>query len=129
MSGNPFSDHAFSKMNLILLEKTDTEIITKEVVESSGMAYADRFRVMARWDILSPDERSNRVVLRQSYAVEWLDKPWGLWQIIDPLAHEQMEEDSDQLPEWYERSRVNYLEGLDSGLFEVPKELPFWESP
>ena len=75
-------------MNLLLIEKSETEIVTVEIAESSGMAYADRFRVVAKWDIFTADPRSQQVVLRQSYAIHWLDKPFGIWKIIDPLAHE-----------------------------------------
>ena len=107
-------------MNLLLIEKSETEIVTVEIAESSGMAYADRFRVVAKWDIFTPDPRSQQVVLRQSYAIHWLDKPFGVWKIIDPLAHEQMEEDSEKSPKWFKETAATYKKGLKSGIYSPP---------
>ena len=61
---NPFSDHCFTRTNLLLLQKTDTDLVIKQVFETSGVIYADRFRVYAKWDIFSPDPKSRQVILR-----------------------------------------------------------------
>ena len=66
---NPFADECFSHMNMLLIEKTDTSLVIVEIVENSGMAYADRFRVKSKFDIYSPDPKSHQIALRQSYAI------------------------------------------------------------
>ena len=33
LEGNPFSDHCFSHVNLLLLQKTDTDISIKQIAE------------------------------------------------------------------------------------------------
>ena len=124
---NPFSDHCFSRMNLLLLEKSDSDIVIKEVVETSGVIYTDRFRMEAKWDIYSPDPKSQQVILRQSYKIQWLTKPFGVWRIIDPLASKKMEKALDKEPAWYRSSSHEYLTGLESGIYELPFEPPYWE--
>ena len=69
IKNNPFSDECFSHINMLLIEKTDTSLVIVEIVENTGMAYADRFRVKSKWDIYSPDPKSHQVALRQSYAI------------------------------------------------------------
>ena len=66
---NPFADECLSHMNMLLIEKTDTNLVIVEIAETSGMMYADRFRVKSKWDIYSSDPRSHQVALRQSYAI------------------------------------------------------------
>ena len=124
---NPFSDHCFTRTNLVLLNKTDTDLVIKQVFETSGVVYADRFRVYAKWDIYSPDPRSQQVILRQSYGINWLSKPFGVWRVIDPLASSKFEKTLDREPTWYRNSKEQYLAGLESGIYELPLDEPYWE--
>lgn len=64
---NPFSDHVLERKNILLLEKTDTTIVLKELIETSGVVYAKKFHMIAKWDIFTPDPRSQQVILRHSY--------------------------------------------------------------
>ena len=58
ISENPFSDHVFSLKNILLLEKTDTTLVLKEVIETHGVMYSTRFQMWAKWDIFTPDPAS-----------------------------------------------------------------------
>ena len=58
VDGNPFTDKMHSRINMLLLDKSDTSIVSAEVVESSGMTYADRFQVVAKVEIFSPSPLS-----------------------------------------------------------------------
>ena len=58
VDGNPFSDHLRSHINMLLYDKTDTSIVSAEVVESSGMTYSERFRVVAKAEIFTPSPLS-----------------------------------------------------------------------
>ena len=58
LDSNPFADHCFSHVNMLLLQKTDTDITIKQIAEQSGMKYADRFRIETKWDIFTPDPKS-----------------------------------------------------------------------
>ena len=55
---NPFSDHVFALKNILLLEKTETTLILKELIETHGVLYATRFQIWVKWDIFTPDPRS-----------------------------------------------------------------------
>ena len=91
------------------------------------MAYADTFRVITRLDVFTPDPRSRQVALRLSYKVDWLSKPFGIYRVMNPVVHDKVEKDFDKLPAWYEAGRMSYLAGLETGLYELPSEMPSWE--
>jgi len=42
----------------MVLEKSDTELELMEVIEFSGILYAERLQVWAKWDIFTDDPRS-----------------------------------------------------------------------
>jgi len=58
VDSNPFSDHVMSFKNILLLEKTDTSIVIKELIETHGVIYSERFNMFAKWDIFTPDPKS-----------------------------------------------------------------------
>ena len=91
------------------------------------MAYADTFRVITRLDVFTPHPKSRQVVLRLSYNIDWLSKPFGIYRVMNPVVHDKVKKDFDKLPAWYEASRINYLSGLETGLYELPSEMPYWE--
>ena len=91
------------------------------------MAYADTFRVITRLDVFTPDPRSRQVVLRLSYNIDWLSKPFGIYRVMNPVVHDKVKKDLDKLPAWYEASRTSYLNGLETGFYELPSEIPYWE--
>ena len=76
------------------------------------MPYADRFRIENKWDIFTPDPKSQQVILRESYAVNWLDKPFGVGKVMDPILHEQYETNDDKNPAWYKIKSHEYVGGL-----------------
>ena len=58
LDNNPIADHCLSHVNILLLKKTDTDIVIKTISEQTGMPYADRFRIENKWDIFTPDPKS-----------------------------------------------------------------------
>jgi len=124
---NPFSDHCWSLKNILLLEKTDTKLVLGEVIETHGVMYSDRFRMLAKWDIFTPDPRSQQVVLRHSYRINWLNKPFAVWRLIEPVAFNKMNKSLDTLPGWYKSHKEEYLLGLETGVYDLPEEPPYWE--
>ena len=65
--------------------------------------------------------------MRQSYICEWLNKPFAVWRILEPLANRKMNESLDTLPNWYRTHKEAYLNGLETGDIELPSEPPYWE--
>ena len=74
VSDNPFGANDVDEVkNILLLEKDDTTLEFKEVIDFSGILYAERLQVWAKWDIFTPDPRSQKVIMRHSYKVVWLN--------------------------------------------------------
>ena len=59
--------------NIMLLDKTSTSIEFKELIEFSGILYSERLQVWAKWDIFTDDPRSQRVIMRHSYKIVWIN--------------------------------------------------------
>ena len=91
------------------------------------MKYADRFRIETKWDILTPDPKSQQVAMRQSFKINWLDKPFGVWKIMDQILHDQFEKKSSNVQAWYKSINQEYISGLESELYAPPSEKPYWE--
>ena len=58
VDGNPLSDHMQSHINMLLLDKSDSSIVSAEVIESSGMMYSERFQVIAKVEVFTPSPLS-----------------------------------------------------------------------
>ena len=89
--------------------------------------YADRYQMWAKWDIFTPDPRSQQVIMRQSYQLEWLARPFAVWRIIGPVQTGKMEKSLDTLPNWFKNRKEEYLAGLETGEIELPSQKPYWE--
>lgn len=51
--------------------------------------------------MLTTDERSNQVVLRMSYRVEWVSKPWGLTTLIEHAITNQVNLTAKTAATWF----------------------------
>ena len=109
-----FSDHCDSKRHLLLTEKSDRRIQIEKRVIASDAPYTDRFQVLLKWDILTADPLSQQVVLRQTFKMDWFDKPWALWRTIESTALDNTRDASDKLPEWYTSHAKEFLDSLET---------------
>jgi len=51
----------------------------------------DTFKFMEYCEALSADARSNQVVLRCCFKLEWIDKPWALGAIMESIIWGRIE--------------------------------------
>ena len=73
--GNPFGNRVHSTEYLSLIEQSDTRITIKITTVNEGAPYVKNFQPWIKWEFMSPDPRSQRVVLRTTYNIHWLKKP------------------------------------------------------
>ena len=57
------NQHLLFNLRRSISQKSDTEIISADVIESYKMTYSDRFQVVSKWDILTPDPQCSKLVL------------------------------------------------------------------
>ena len=57
----------------------------------------------------------------------WLNKPFAIWKIIEPIANKKMERALNSVPAWYRSKKEQYLAALESGEVGLPVEKPYWE--
>ena len=74
-----------------LLEKTETRITIFETQFSTDCPYAENGVTYLKWDILTPDPRSHRVIHRQTYKIHWFDQPL-VWRGIEGIAVDGIED-------------------------------------
>lgn len=55
---------------------------------------------------MTSDPLANQVVVRMSYRIEWISKPFGVWSIINSQVQSQIATTSKKLETWYPM-RVN----------------------
>ncbi len=51
--------------------------------------------------------------MRHTYMINWIEKPFAVWRIIEPIANKKMERSLDVLPNWYKTKKNEYLVGLE----------------
>ena len=61
----------------------------------SGFKYAENYTEWYKWEIMTPDENSNQVVLRKQSAIKWDEKPWINWRYINRWAVDTLRQDSE----------------------------------
>ena len=67
--------------------------------------------------------------MRQSFTINWLDKPFYVWRVIEPQARSLFENEASLIPAWFEARRVEYLEGFKAGEYGLPDDLLNWVLP
>lgn len=51
----------------------------------------DNLKLIADFQVVSADARSNQVVFRTSIIVEWIDKPFLIWRIIESILWSRLQ--------------------------------------
>ena len=74
------------------------------------------FKYFEKREILSPDPRSNQVVVRCQYKVVWLSHPFGVWKIIDNAVANRIKDSEKILKTWFPAKARDFLK-------TVPKQL------
>lgn len=62
---------------------TETEFDYKTISFAPDQFLVDKFKYLESCEVFSDDPRSNQVVLRCGYKIDWISKPFGIWQIIE----------------------------------------------
>ena len=82
--------------------------------------------VHTEWDIITPDPRSNQVIHRRMYNIEWTKTP-AFWKIANNMANQAMELSVELLAAFFLNSSVRYLAGEPyEGATRVGRAYPCW---
>ena len=92
-----------------LLEHTDHKITIRTTAVSDGAKYVDSCESWLKWEIITPDPRSNQVVLRQTNHLHWVNKPFGVSKIIVKNFKKGIVESNETMPQWYADGAADYL--------------------
>lgn len=94
-----------------LLAKNETHIVLHFTgFTTKCINIAENIIVHTEWDIITPDPKSNQVIHRRMYKIEWTKTP-ALWKVADNLSHKAMAFSVDVLQDHFVSSSVKYLEG------------------
>lgn len=96
---NPFVDYANAKSHQYLRKLTGSEMVIDEVTSGSGFLYADSLRVHTRWEIISKFSDSTKSIMRHSWHLEWVNKPYFVSKIIFNTAKGKVESNMEYLNE------------------------------
>jgi len=56
-----------------------------------GFPYAESHELLELWQVRSVDPLSKQVVVRASYMIDWIDRPWMVDKLISTMAHNKVE--------------------------------------
>jgi hypothetical protein len=65
--------------------------------------------IKEKWEIFTPDARSNQTVFRKTSKIEWISKPFGLWQIIEDGVKKRGRESGIILTSWFKNKALEYI--------------------
>lgn len=115
-TGNPFAPVSNSDATFLEYLHTDTEIGMASIVWGADQFIVSDFKYFEKREILSPDPRSNQVVVRCQYKVVWLSHPFGVWKIIDNAVANRIKDSEKILKTWFPAKAKDFLK-------TVPKQL------
>ena len=72
-------------------EISGSSFVIAESNTASGVKYADSLIVYTRWEVYSFVEDAPKSVLRHSWDIEWLDKPYFFSSLIYNVAKSKIE--------------------------------------
>lgn len=79
---NPFVKYAQAKNDQYVRKHTGSELIIDETTAGSGFMYADSLIVHTSWEVYSLKDGSDKSIVRHSWHLEWVDKPYFVSSII-----------------------------------------------
>ena len=103
---NPFSPILYSDVDYLFYKQDDLSLGWKSVTSQPNQYLFDDFEIMENWEVMTSDPLANQVVVRMSYKIEWISKPFGVWSIINSQVKSQIVAKSQKLESWYPM-RVN----------------------
>ena len=62
----------------MLYEDTSLKLAWELYTFAPDYYLSDSFKYYDTWEIITPNDQSNQVVLRMSYHFDWVNKPWLL---------------------------------------------------
>ena len=109
--GNRFAKHVHSVQYISLVEKTGTHITIKMTNVNDGAPYVEDFQTWVKWEMITPDYRSNQVAIRSSFNIHWKKKPFAIAGYVENSAITGIKGDNEGLPEYFLSNSENYLAG------------------
>ena len=83
---NPIVTGGIYHKFILQSEKSNTDMVFEEIAVQSGMAYADAFQVHVKWEFRTPDPLSMQTAFRQTFYLDWINRPWGIASVLEGIA-------------------------------------------
>ena len=81
-------------MEYFLYERSKTKLAWYSISHAEGQYLYDSIKVINNWEVITSDEQSKKVVVRMSYKIEWINKPFGFTSIIEKCTKSSIQERS-----------------------------------
>ena len=98
---SPIYPTCVMEMNYLLYEKSDTGISWKSSSYAKDQKFVDSIRQINNWEVLTADPKSEFVVMRFSWQLEWVHKPFGMQSMIERGTTDQVNKVGEFAQEWY----------------------------
>ena len=112
IENNAFADKSLITKHLILVSRSPTELIFKEINTQRGVPYGETFETHAKWEFLAPHKDSDKVIVQHSYKIEWLKKPFLIAGIIKDHHKRRMKKTMPITSDWYLDRAIDYKNTL-----------------
>ena len=91
LPSNPFVSYTQSERHQYLEEISGSKFVVSESNKATGVKYADSLIVYTRWEVYSFVEDAPKSVLRHSWNIKWLNKPYLVSSLIYNVAKKKIE--------------------------------------
>ena len=97
---NPFGTFGENTKVLQKIEGTDTTITMEEINYQRGFIYTDSFNFHVKWELKQVGPDSQKTIIRSTYWIEWINRPWAAGSIIEHIAIKNSEWAGEITVEW-----------------------------
>ena len=87
-----------------MYKNTTTEFEYRVETFNPDQFLIDNFKYYEKWEFISPHPESNQIVMRNTWHIEWLNKPFALWPLIEDGLKKRVKQSGEILNAWFTNS-------------------------
>lgn len=112
--------------HIAILDNTDTAVTIMVKQTAVGSPYVADYNEWFKWEVITPDERSNQVVVRQQAAIKWIEeyKPWVVWRTVEKWSLAAIKDDNERIEKFLHESAEKVAKGGYLSDQTLPKRRP-----
>jgi len=100
----------YREITMLNYSHTDTEFKHKVIFYGPDQYIMKDFKCLESWEIFSADPRSNQTVLRLSFRIKWLSKPFGIWSVADSKIKAGVKKVEKEITTWFNQAAIDFLD-------------------